>query len=110
MIIVFLPALLSGVLMLRLVAFAKRALAVVVLALILVYAGDWLRVARQEHAGPDAPAFETLTFWIATPLKNGKVEVFYDQPQTEVCVRAVFPHFGRRPCWYARRQRIHRVS
>ena len=90
----------------RVTALAKRALAIAALALVLVYVGDWLWIARQ----PDAAAFETLTYWLATTLKNGKVEVFYDQPQTEVCVRAVFPHFGRRPCWYARRQRIHRVS
>ena len=94
----------------RVIAFAKRALAVAGLTAILVYAGHWLRVALQEHATPAAPVFETLTFYLATPLKNGKVEVFYDQPQAEICVRALFPHFGRRPCWYARRQPIHRVS
>jgi hypothetical protein len=71
------------------------------LAAALVYAGDWLAAAVRPHP------FDTLVFFLATPLKNGRVEVFYDQPQTEVCVRALFPHFGRRPCWYARRQRIH---
>ena len=52
---------------------------------------------------------ETLTFYYATQLKNGRVQVYYDQPQTEVCVRAVFPHGGRRPCWYARREPVRRV-
>ena len=93
----------------RLVAFAKTALAVAALAVVLAYAGDWLRVHLQPHATPDALVFETLTFYLATPLKNGKVEVFYDQPQAEVCVRALFPQLGRRPCWYARREPIHRV-
>jgi hypothetical protein len=94
----------------RLAALARTALAGVVLTAALAYAGDWLRVRWQPHATPDAAVFETLTFYIATPLKNGKVEVFYDQPQTEVCVRALFPQLGRRPCWYARRQPIHRVG
>jgi hypothetical protein len=92
------------------IAVAKRTLAGLLMALALVYAGDWLRVARQARADGEAPVFETLTFYVATPLKNGKVEVFYDQPQTEVCVRALFPHLGRRPCWYAKRQPIHRVG
>ena len=92
------------------IVIAKRALAVGLVVLALGYAGDWLRVWRLARAGADGPAFETLTFWIATPLKNGKLEVFYDQPQTEVCVRSLFPHFGRRPCWYARRERIRRVG
>jgi hypothetical protein len=85
----------------RLRALAPRALAGVLLAAALVYAGDWLAAVAR------AQPFETLVFYLATPLKNGRVEVFYDQPQTEICVRALFPHFGRRPCWYARRQRIH---
>jgi hypothetical protein len=92
------------------IAVAKRSLAGLLVALALVYAGDRLRVAHQARADAEAPVFETLTFYVATPLKNGTVEVFYDQPQTEVCVRALFPHFGRRPCWYAKRQPIHRVG
>ena len=69
--------------------------------------GFLLTTTLTANAAP--AAFETLTYWLATTLKNGKVEVFYDQPQTEICVRALFPHSGRRPCWFARRQRIHRV-
>ena len=46
---------------------------------------------------------ETLTVYFATRLKSGKLEIFTDRPQTEVCVQALFPHFGYRPCWYVRR-------
>ena len=46
---------------------------------------------------------ETFTVYLATRLKNGKLEVFTDRPQTEVCAQALFPHFGLRPCWYVRR-------
>jgi hypothetical protein len=94
----------------RMLALAKTMLAVIALALVFAYAGDWLRIRLQPHATPEAAVFETLTFYIATPLKNGKVEVYYDQPQAEICVRALFPQLGLRPCWYARRQPIHRVG
>ena len=94
----------------RLVALARAAVAVLVLAVILAYIGDWLLVRVRPHEPPDAAVYESLTFYVATTLKNGKVEVFYDQPQTDLCVRTLFPQLGRRPCWYARRQPIHRVS
>jgi hypothetical protein len=98
------------VLIVRLRALARAAAAVLVLAVIFAYLGDWLLVRVRPHDPPDAAVFETLTFYVATPLKNGKVEVYYDQPQTELCVRTLFPQLGCRPCWYARRQPIHRVS
>jgi hypothetical protein len=46
---------------------------------------------------------EMLTVYFATRLKSGKLEIFTDRPQTEICARALFPHFGYRPCWYVRR-------
>ena len=53
---------------------------------------------------------ETVTFYYATAMKNGKVEVFYDQPQTQTCVRSIFPHNGRTPCWRFNRSGIQRIS
>lgn len=88
--------------------FAKLALLAVVLMAALVYAADALRVRVRGAGAPDMS--ETLTFHLATRLKNRKLEIFYDQPQTEVCVRALFPHAGRRPCWYARREPVHVVE
>jgi hypothetical protein len=98
------------VLIARLRALARAAAAVLVLALIFAYIGDWLLVRVRPHERPDAAVFESLTFYVATTLKNGKVEVYYDQPRTELCVRTLFPQLGHRPCWYARRQPIHRIS
>ncbi|HEX2439531.1 MAG TPA: hypothetical protein VHT71_14580 [Methylomirabilota bacterium] len=97
-------------LIVRLLALARAAGAVLVLAVIFAYIGDWLLVRVRPHEPPAAAVYESLTFYVATPLKNGKVEVYYDQPQTELCVRTLFPQLGRRPCWYARRQPIHRIS
>jgi len=87
----------------------KWTLVVVLLAIGAFYGAEELRL---RHAASTAPGTqtETLTFYYSTQLKNGREQVYYDQPQTEVCVRAVFPHGGRRPCWYARREPVRRVS
>ena len=76
----------------------------------LVYAGDfvWFEF-RIHHAKPNDP-LETVTFFYATGVKGGKVEVFYDQPQTQICVHAIFPHRGYRPCWRFNRSHIELIS
>jgi hypothetical protein len=93
----------------RIIALAKRALLVALVALGVVYAVEDLRLRFAATAARDSQT-ETLTFYYSTRLKNGRDQVFYDQPQTEVCVRAVFPHGGRRPCWYARRKPVRVIS
>ena len=75
-----------------------------------LYVGDDLSVRyRMAHARAGEPLDEA-TFYYATVLKNGRLEVFYDQPQTEVCVHALFPHLGYHPCWYARRSNVRRIA
>ena len=77
------------------------ALLVVLVALpLLVWIGDALVLRYRLTRGG---ALETMTVYLATRLKSGKVEVFTDRPQTEVCAHALFPHFGYRPCWWVRR-------
>ena len=76
------------------------ALSVLVGLPVLLYVGDAL-VLRQRIAGGSGR--ETLTVYFATRLKSGKLEIFTDRPQSETCARALFPHFGYRPCWYVRR-------
>lgn len=76
----------------------------------LLYASDfaWFEY-RVRHSRPNDP-LETVTFYYATSMKNGKVEIFYDQPQTQTCVHAFFPHQGYRPCWRLGRSGIQRIS
>ena len=83
----------------RVIASARWAAVIGLVLLGVFYAVEGLRLQT-----------ETLTFYYSTRLKNGREQVFYDQPQTEVCVRAVFPHGGRRPCWYARRKPVRVIS
>jgi hypothetical protein len=75
-----------------------------------VYAVDfvWFEY-RMRNAKPSDP-LETVTFYYATAMKNGKVEVFYDQPQTQTCVHTLFPHQGYTPCWRLGRSGIQRIS
>jgi hypothetical protein len=66
-----------------------------------VYLGDALVLRYRLSRGGDA--LETITVYVATRLKSGKLEIFTDRPQIEVCANALFPHFGYRPCWWVRR-------
>jgi len=75
-------------------------LAVLVALPVVAYVGDALVLRYRIGRGG---ALETMTVYLATRLKSGKLEVFTDRPQTEVCAHALFSHFGYRPCWYVRR-------
>jgi len=74
--------------------------------LVILYVADYavLRVRIARH-GP-AAVLSTVTVFYAAPLNGGKVSVFYDQPQMQPCVRAIFPQLGHAPCWYIRRHSI----
>jgi|SRR5277367_1421966 len=85
--------------------------AVIALSLfIALYVGDYLLLhARIAMRGADA-ATSTVTIYYAALLKNGKFSVFYDQPQTQSCVRSIFPWLGYQPCWYLSRHAIKTVN
>ena len=81
----------------------------VVLAVAVVYVGDfaWVHV-RMMHPKPGSP-FETVTALriLAIDEKGNKTEYSVDplQPQqTAECVHALFPHHGDPPCWYLKRK------
>jgi hypothetical protein len=77
---------------------------------VLVYAGDFLWFEYRMHNAKTNDPLETVTFYYATAMKNGKVEVFYDQPQTATCTHSIFPHAGYRPCWRFDRSGIQRIQ
>lgn len=87
----------------------KRILIAAVLAIALVYAGDFASVRiRMMHPSPGNP-FETVTAVriLAIDKKGGKTEYTVDQlqpQQTAECVHAWFPHNGDPPCWYLKRK------
>jgi hypothetical protein len=90
-------------------AIIKRILIAVALAIVLVYAGDFVSVrVRMLHPKPGNP-FETITALriLAIGEKGNKTEYSVDpvQPQQSAeCVHALFPHNGDSPCWYLKRK------
>ena len=75
-----------------------------VVAATMFYAGE--EVALRYRIAHKTDTVEAVTVYDATKLKNGRYEIFRDQPQTALCVHAILPHLGHRPCWYVRRTRI----
>jgi hypothetical protein len=83
--------------------------AVVLLALF-VYAGDYLSVRYKIPKDRDPFSTVTIQPYYAIHQKNGKTEYDYAQPESQVCVRALFPHFGYNPCWYVTRHTDKRID
>ena len=81
----------------------KRVLLILVVAIVGIYAGDYLWLRLRLEGKDQSAAIGSVTLYYATTMKNGRVEVFYDQPQTVMCVHSLFPHLGYDPCWYVQR-------
>jgi hypothetical protein len=86
----------------------KRGGGAVIVLLVLVYAGDYIRVRWKMAHPKSGDAFGTVQMerLYAIPQKNGKVEYEFDALQPEVttpCVHSLFPHMGDTPCWYLQR-------
>ena len=83
----------------------RTALITVLASCTLLYAGDYAAVRYRMARGRDALGTVEVQPYYAVPLKDGKTEFMYLNPQNEVCVHSLFPHLGHRPCWYVRRHR-----
>ncbi len=94
----------------RLLKIAGKWLLLLIGAVAVVYVcEDLLLRYRQNHGGRNR-VFDNVTMYPAAAVKGGKEEFYFDQPQVVECVRALFPHFGDAPCWYARRHTIELLS
>jgi hypothetical protein len=71
-----------------------------------VYAADYAIFQHKLSTNGGAAALGSVTSYYGTALKNGKMEIFTDQPLTETCTHSLFPHSGYRPCWYASRDNV----
>jgi hypothetical protein len=71
-----------------------------------LFAGDYL-VMRYRFAvhGVDAVTAKVVTY-DAAMVKGSKYRVFFDQPQTQTCVRSIFPWLGLESCWYLQRHSV----
>jgi hypothetical protein len=72
----------------------------------IAYLADSLYIRHELVGTNSAAAFGNVRFY----LKNGKFTIYQDSPQNEVCVHALFPHYGYKPCWFARRNTVRVVA
>jgi len=85
-------------------------LVVALLVLCLGYVGDYLSVRYRTLKGPDPLTTVTIQPYYAIHEKSGKTEYDFAQPESQVCVRALFPHLGYSPCWYVNRHTEKRID
>ena len=86
--------------------FAKRGGIALLALFVVVYSCDYALLRYRMSANNGTGATGTVTSYYGTALKDGKMEIFTDQPLTETCVHSLFPHSGLRPCWYASRNNV----
>ena len=82
---------------------------VAVAAALALGVGLWLSALSVRYRmmrDPANGARDTVTVHYATRLKNGQIEIYYNQPAALTCVRALLPHQGLTPCWYVRRTQV----
>jgi hypothetical protein len=87
-----------------------RIVATVVLLTLFTYAGDYLSVRYKIPKNRDPFSTVAIQPYYAIHEKNGRTEYDFAPPQTQVCVRSLFPHFGYSPCWYVKRHTDKRID
>ena len=76
------------------------AAAITLAFLAILYAGDYGMV-RYKIPRRRSPFGQVVVqpFYVIHQ-KNGKIDYEMGDPETDVCVRSLFPHMGYSPCWY----------
>jgi len=76
----------------------------------MVYATDYFSVRYRMAKGPAPLSTVTIETSYVIHKKDGKTEYDFAAPQTQVCIRSLFPHFGYEPCWYLNRHTQIRID
>lgn len=87
-----------------------RVIGAVVLLAMVIYAGDDLSVRYRVSKHLDPFATVTIQPYYAIHEKNGKTEYDFAAPESQLCVRSLFPHLGYSPCWYVMRHTEKRID
>ena len=80
-----------------------RAPLIALLALAALYAGDYLSARFRIPGNRQTLATVQVQTLYATPQKDGRVESWVGDTDSETCIRSLFPHLGYTPCWYLAR-------
>jgi hypothetical protein len=75
-------------------------------AIVLLYLGDALVL----HLHHDPLGSVVVERYDAIPEKNGKTEFAFEEPTSQKCVHALFPHWGYPTCWYLSRHSEQRIN
>lgn len=86
------------------------AAAALVILVAVVYAADYLAARYQIPKSHQLYSTIKVQPYYAVRLKDNKTEFYFLDPQTEVCIHSLFPHFGHRPCWYVSRNTQKRIN
>jgi hypothetical protein len=87
-----------------------RVVVAAALLVLVTYAGDYLSVRYRIPKGRDPFATITVQPYYAIHQKNGKIEYDFAPPESQLCVRSLFPHLGYSPCWYVMRHTEKRID
>jgi len=86
--------------------YAKHALWIVPVMIGVAFLADY--VVLRSSRNPMGSVL--VRRYYAVGLKNGKTEMYYADPENQMCVNSVFPHLGYSPCWYLRRHDSKEIS
>ena len=75
-----------------------------------VYLCDYLLVRYRIAMNRNPFGVVSMRRYYAIPQKSGKTELVFQEPEDQVCVQSLFPHFGYSPCWYAKRKNVKRID
>lgn len=88
----------------------KRATALTLLTLCVLYAGDYLYVRFRIIVNREPLGMVKVQTTLAVKQKDGKIEFYVNPPQDQVCVNSIFPHLGYPPCWYLQRRKTQQIN
>jgi hypothetical protein len=87
----------------------KRVLIAVAFVACVLYGGDYVSV-RFKIPGRNPFGSVQVRRYYSVMKKDGKPDFYFDQPQSQTCVRSLFPHLGYTPCWYLNRHKTQKIS
>ena len=88
----------------------KRILFIIILALAVLYVGDYLSLHYKIPKGRAQFGVVRIQSYYAVGLKSGKTEFMFLGPKNQTCVNSLFPHLGYSPCWYLKRKKTQRIN
>jgi hypothetical protein len=87
----------------------KRKIVIVIAVAAVLYAADFLSL-RLRVPARDMFGSVTVHTYYSVKLKNGRTEYDYAGDHDVSCANSVFPQFGTKPCWYARRHTDEQIN